>query len=159
VKKRTQETQKNRECADNAKKQKTDCRSQEERLKASTIPLWNIPYEKQVSLRITLHMNYSQEHALVETVNKVMWNFLFNLPQRFNSFHWYFSSHAVAQMVGCQLFLMEFKVQCQVRPCGICNRPSGTGTCFSLSTLVLPVIVIPQMLPTHIFIYHRYCVI
>lgn len=48
VKKRRQETRKNGECEDDAKKQKTNYRSQEEWLKASTIPLWNVPYDKQI---------------------------------------------------------------------------------------------------------------
>jgi len=54
VKKRRQETQKNGEREDDAKKQKTIHRSQEEWLKASTIPLWNVPYDKQVSYCIAL---------------------------------------------------------------------------------------------------------
>ena len=54
MKKRRQETHKNGECEDDAKKQKTNHRSQEEWLKASTIPLWDVPYDKQVSSCIVL---------------------------------------------------------------------------------------------------------
>jgi hypothetical protein len=64
VKKRRQQTHENRDGEDKAKKQKTDESSQEEQLKASTIPFWNIPYDKQVSTLITfihLPMSYSEE--------------------------------------------------------------------------------------------------
>lgn len=47
VKKRRQESHEKRDGED-AKKQKIDDKSQEERLKASTIPLWNVPYDKQI---------------------------------------------------------------------------------------------------------------
>lgn len=48
VKKRRQEAQEKQDGQDDAKKQKTDDRSQEECLKTSTTPLWNIPYEEQI---------------------------------------------------------------------------------------------------------------
>jgi len=66
VKKRKQQTHENRDGQNDAKKQKTDYRSQEERLKASTIPFWNVPYDKQVSTVIFVHLpvTYSEEHIL-----------------------------------------------------------------------------------------------
>ena len=63
MKKRRQETHKNGECEDDAKKQKTNYRSQEEWLKASTIPLWDVPYDKQVSFYIALHVGRSEEQT------------------------------------------------------------------------------------------------
>jgi hypothetical protein len=48
VKKRKQELDEKRD-EEGAKKQKINEKSQEERLKASTIPFWNVPYDKQVS--------------------------------------------------------------------------------------------------------------
>jgi hypothetical protein len=65
VKKRRQQTHEKRDGEDEAKKRKTDDSSQEERLKASTIPFWNIPYDRQVITMVTfvhLPMSYSEEH-------------------------------------------------------------------------------------------------
>ena len=50
--------------------------------------------------------------------------------------------------------LAEFQVQHQASPCGICAGQSGIGRGFSASTVVLPYII-PQMLRTHSFFYHR----
>lgn len=78
MKKRRQETHKNGECEDDAKKQKTNYRSQEEWLKASTIPLWNVPYDKQVSFYIALHVGCSEEQTFqqefVNTHKLFSWN-------------------------------------------------------------------------------------
>jgi hypothetical protein len=52
VKKRRQELHEIKDVED-AKKQKIDEKSQEERLKASTIPFWNVPYDKQVNALLT----------------------------------------------------------------------------------------------------------
>jgi hypothetical protein len=57
--------------------------------------------------------------------------------------HWcrlYFV-HAMAQMVSCQPLTVEFWVQSQANPCGMCARQSGTETGFPSNTSVfLPVL-------------------
>ncbi|XP_069702776.1 tRNA (uracil-5-)-methyltransferase homolog A-like [Periplaneta americana] len=67
VKKRRQQTQEKQDGQDDAKKQKTDDRSQEERLKSSTIPLWNIPYEEQIQQKYETirHMLVKMGHDMV----------------------------------------------------------------------------------------------
>jgi hypothetical protein len=52
VKKRRQELHEKKDDED-PKKQKIDEKSQEERLKASTIPFWNVTYDKQVNTLFT----------------------------------------------------------------------------------------------------------
>ena len=44
----------------------------------------------------------------------------------------------VAQAVRPRLLTTETAFRCEVRPCGICGAPSGTGTGFSPTTSIFP---------------------
>jgi hypothetical protein len=50
------------------------------------------------------------------------------------------------QVVSYQPLTVEARVRTQVNPCGICGEQSGTGTGFSLSSLVSRQYVIPPSL-------------
>jgi hypothetical protein len=50
------------------------------------------------------------------------------------------SGRAMAQAVSCRPLTVEAQVHVQINPCGICGGQSGTGTGFSLSSLVFPII-------------------
>ena len=62
---------------------------------------------------------------------------------------------AIAQVVSPQPPTIEKWVQSQVSLCGLYGGQYGTGTGFSLSSLVFPpVIIIPSALHRHSFICH-----
>jgi hypothetical protein len=60
--------------------------------------------------------------------------------------------HAMAQVVIRRPLTAEAWVRARVCLCGICGGQSGTGTEFSQSSSISPVIIIPPWLS--ILIYH-----
>jgi hypothetical protein len=53
----------------------------------------------------------------------------------------------MAQVVSRRPLTAEARVRSRVNPCGICGGQSGTGTGFSLSSLVIPgQYIIPPLL-------------
>jgi hypothetical protein len=82
------------------------------------------------------------------------------IVSRYCSHYWSYINllgRAMAQAVSRRPLTEEARVRSYVRPCEIFGRRSGTGTGFSPSTPVSPVSIIPPMLHTHSFIYHRRC--
>jgi hypothetical protein len=63
----------------------------------------------------------------------------------------------MAKAVSRRPYTAEARVSFQMGSRGIFIGKRGTGTGFSLSTSVSPVSIIPPMLHTHSFIYHRRC--
>jgi hypothetical protein len=65
---------------------------------------------------------------------------------------------AMAEAFSRRLLSTETRFRSQVSPCEICGSQSGTVTGLSQSTPVSPVSIIPPMLHSHSFIYHRRCI-
>jgi hypothetical protein len=64
----------------------------------------------------------------------------------------------MAQTISRRPFTAQTRIRYQARICKICGDRIGAGTGFSPSTSVSPVSIIPPMLHTHSFIYHRRCI-
>jgi len=66
------------------------------------------------------------------------------------------AEHALTQAVSHHLHSAEAKVQSQAGTCQICGGQSNIVTRFYGNMSVSPVNVIPPMLHTHSYIYHRH---
>ena len=64
-------------------------------------------------------------------------------------------SRAMDQAVSREIFTVQSGVQFQTIPCRMSVEQRNSGTAFSHSTSVSPVIIIPTGLHTHSFVYHR----
>jgi hypothetical protein len=64
------------------------------------------------------------------------------------------TGHTVAEVVICWPLTMDYWIQPQANPCGICTAQSDTGTGFLRVLWFHPIRIIPQMCHGHSFIYH-----
>jgi hypothetical protein len=60
------------------------------------------------------------------------------LEQAVKLYSIYYTDHAIAQAVSCQLLTAVAQICVQISPCGICGGHSGTGTGFSLEFFGFP---------------------
>lgn len=82
------------------------------------------------------------------------------LPLLFYSFIPQINGFALVYTVSRQRLAAESRFRYQVNPYGICSVQSSTGTCFSLSTLILSLSVLFRPFSLLIsVIYHRFYII
>jgi len=60
----------------------------------------------------------------------------------------------MAEAACCWPLTTLAQVQSWATTCGTCCGRNGTGTDFSLSTKIFPIIIIPPVLHAHSLVYH-----